>query len=140
MSMLPVPRTSNPPATEVPPARTSSVTAPSAPPAVPPAVPSRSEAATWRDYTVPGCWGALFFACLSFTPSLVPRSGLVQGVVCGITAAIGYGLGTSAAAIWRAFPGRAPRPARRWAWRAFLISAGVLLVVFFTLGQSWQHE
>src|SRR5262249_18998780 len=46
--------------------------------------------------TLPGCWGALIFACLSFTPSLLPRGGLLQGVVCGITAAIGYGLGVLA--------------------------------------------
>jgi uncharacterized membrane protein len=143
MSMLPAPRTSNSEATDVPAARSSSVTAASAPPTAPPTVAPAapgSDVRWWRDFTVPGCWWALFFACLSFTPSLVPRSGLVQGVVCGITAAIGYGLGVWAAAIWRAFADRHPRPPRRWAWRAFLISAGVLLVVFFFLGQSWQHE
>ena len=43
--------------------------------------------------TLPGCWGALIFGCLSFTPSLLPRGGIVQGLVFGITAAIGYGLG-----------------------------------------------
>jgi len=37
--------------------------------------------------TLPGCWGAIIFACLSFTPSLLPRGGLIQGIVCGITAA-----------------------------------------------------
>ena len=26
--------------------------------------------------TLPGCWGALIGACLSFTPSLLPRGGL----------------------------------------------------------------
>ena len=30
---------------------------------------------------LPGCWGALIFACLSFTPSLLPRGGIVQGLV-----------------------------------------------------------
>jgi uncharacterized membrane protein len=142
--MLPAPLKSDTAAADVPAAGTSSVATtsvpPTAPAAIPPAGPSRSEVPTWRDFTIPGCWAALFFACLSFTPSLVPRSGLVQGVVCGITAAIGYGLGVWAAAVWRAFADRDPRPARRWAWRTFLISAGVLLVVFFSLGQSWQHE
>jgi uncharacterized membrane protein len=140
--MLPAPRASDPAATDVPAARTPSVPGPStAPAAGSPAAPSpRREIPRWRDYTLPGCWGALFFACLSFTPSLVPRSGLVQGLVCGITAAIGYGLGVWAAAIWRAFPDRGPRPARTWAWRTFLISAGVLLVAFFSLGQAWQHQ
>src|SRR5438128_11218964 len=49
-------------------------------------------------YTLPGLWFALLFTCLSFTPSLLPRSGLVQGLVCGLSAAIGYGLGVFAAA------------------------------------------
>ena len=90
--------------------------------------------------TLPGSWGALIFACLSFTPSLLPRGGLIQGVICGITAAIGYGLGVLAASVWRAFADRDPRPARRWAWLTFFIGAGVLFVVAFGLGQYWQYE
>jgi uncharacterized membrane protein len=90
--------------------------------------------------TLPGCWGALIFACLSFTPSLLPRGGIVQGLVWGITAAIGYGLGVVAAWVWRAFADRDPRRPRRWAWRTFVITGGVLLVVAFGLGQYWQYE
>src|SRR6516164_6953867 len=90
--------------------------------------------------TLPGCWGALIFACLTFTPSLLPRGGLIQGVVCGITAAIGYGLGVWAASIWRAFADREPRQPRRWAWRTFIVSAIVLFAVAFGLGQYWQNE
>ena len=61
--------------------------------------------------------------------------------ICGITAAIGYGLAVWAASIWRAFADRDP-PADhgRWAWRAFFISAVVLFAVAFGLGQYWQHE
>ncbi|MFC7447609.1 alpha/beta hydrolase [Rhodococcus daqingensis] len=90
--------------------------------------------------TLPGCWGALVFACLSFTPSLLPRGGLLQGVVGGITAAIGYGLGVFAAFVWRAFADRAPRRPRRGAWRAFLVGAVALFAVSFGVGQYWQHQ
>jgi uncharacterized membrane protein len=90
--------------------------------------------------SLPGCWGALVLGCLSFTPSLLPRGGLLQGVVWGITAAIGYGLGVLAAAVWRSFPERDPRPPRRWAWRAFLIAGAALSAVAFGLGQYWQYE
>ena len=65
--------------------------------------------------TLPSCWGAIIFACLSFTPSLLPRGGLIQGIICGITTAIGYGLGVWAASIWHAFTDRRPRQPRRWA-------------------------
>ena len=90
--------------------------------------------------TLPGCWGALIAGCLSFTPSLLPRGGIVQGLIWGITAAIGYGVGVLAALIWRAFADRDPRRPRSWAWRAFFISAAVLVVVSFGLGQYWQYE
>ncbi len=90
--------------------------------------------------TLPGCWGAVVFASLSFTPSLLPRGGLIQGIVCGVNAAIGYGLGVLAAWIWRAFADREARRPRPWAWRTFVIGAAVLLVASFSLGQYWQHE
>ncbi len=90
--------------------------------------------------TLPGCWGALVFACLSFTPSLLPRDGLLQGIVCGVTAAIGYGLGLLVAAIWRAFADRGPRPPRPTGWRTFVISALVLFGIAFALGQYWQSQ
>lgn len=48
-----------------------------------------------------GLLTAAFFVAVSMTPSLLPRAALMQGLIIGINAAIGYGLGTSAAAIWR---------------------------------------
>jgi uncharacterized membrane protein len=91
-------------------------------------------------YTLPGAWVALVFACLAFTPSLLPRGAVLQGVVCGISAAIGYGVGVAGAWTWRAFADRDPRPPRPGAWRAFAISAGVLLVAAVVLGQWWQAQ
>jgi uncharacterized membrane protein len=90
--------------------------------------------------TLPGCWGALIFGCLSFTPSLLPRGGLIQGIVFGITAAIGYGLGVIAAWIWRAFADRDARRPRHRSWLIFFIAGGVLYAVSFGLGQYWQYE
>jgi uncharacterized membrane protein len=91
-------------------------------------------------YTLPGAWAALAFACLAFTPSLLPRSAVLQGVVCGITAAIGYGVGVTGAWAWRAFADRDPRPPRPGSWRVFAIAAAVVLVVAFGLGQWWQAQ
>src|SRR4051794_41981235 len=54
----------------------------------------------WRRlprYTWSGTTGALLAGCSSLTPSLLPRGWLVQGIVGGITAAIGYGLGATIA-------------------------------------------
>ena len=91
-------------------------------------------------YTLPGAWVALAFTCLAFTPSLLPRSALLQGVVCGISAAIGYGVGVAGAWTWRAFADRDPRPPRPGAWRAFFISAAAALVLALGLGQWWQAQ
>ena len=44
-----------------------------------------------------------------------------------------------AAQIWRSFPDREPRRPRRRSWLIFFISAAVLTVVFFGLGQYWQY-
>jgi uncharacterized membrane protein len=114
---------------------------PAVPPEGPPSPPTkRAKPRKLLYLTLPGCWGAIIFAALSFTPSLLPRGGLIQGVICGITAAIGYGLAVWAASIWRAFADRDPRQPRRWAWRTFFITAVVLFAVAFGLGQYWQYE
>src|SRR5215813_4116896 len=94
----------------------------------------------WFRYTLPGLWAALLFAWLSFTPSLLPRSGFLQGLVTGITGAIGYGLGVTAAWVWRAFADREPRPTRRRSWQVFAAVAIVALLVALVLGLRWQNQ
>ena len=42
--------------------------------------------------------------------------------------------------IWRAFADREPRRPRRRSWLVFFISAAVLVVVSFGLGQYWQYQ
>jgi uncharacterized membrane protein len=44
--------------------------------------------------------GGLFFA-LSLTPSLLPRPPLVQGLLSGLSFAVGYGLAVAGLALWR---------------------------------------
>ncbi|MGY1609812.1 MULTISPECIES: alpha/beta hydrolase [unclassified Geodermatophilus] len=91
-----------------------------------------------RALSLPGSWGALLLACLSSTPSLLPRSGVAQGVVAGISAALGYGLGVLLAAVWRGLADRDRRRPRRRSWRVFAVAAAVLLTVSFLLGRRWQ--
>lgn len=92
----------------------------------------------WYGVTLPGAWGALLLACLSFTPSLLPRTGAGQGVVTGISAALGYGLGVLAGAVWRAFADRPARPPRPRTWLLFGAVALPAAVTFFLLGRHWQ--
>ena len=86
--------------------------------------------------------GALFF-CLSLTPSLLPREYFFQGVIGGINAAIGYGIGVGI--------GKAFKPRRRSWWPpsprvlyglkaatvAVSASASVLMII---PAAGWQRQ
>ena len=98
-----------------------------------------SKARHWR-YSLPGLAGALVFVCLSLSPSLLPRTGVIQGLVCGITAAIGYGVGVVAAWVWRAFADRVPRRTTHRSWRVFAVVSCVCLVAAMTFGRYWQGQ
>jgi uncharacterized membrane protein len=89
-------------------------------------------------YTLPGLAGALIFSCVSLSPSLLPRTGLTQGLISGITAAFGYGVGVVLAGAWRAFADRDARPARRRSWLAFGGIAVVAYVGATAYGRYWQ--
>ncbi|PTL80198.1 alpha/beta-hydrolase family protein [Vitiosangium sp. GDMCC 1.1324] len=94
----------------------------------------------WLRASLPGSWVALLFTCLSFTPSLLPRPGLFQGLVSGISSAVGYGLGVLGAWLWREFAHRPPRSPRPHAWQGFFVAGGVALAVALLLGWHWQRQ
>ena len=48
-----------------------------------------------------GLTAATWFFAASLVPSLLPRAAWLQGVVSGVTVAVGYGLGAGTAALWR---------------------------------------
>lgn len=82
----------------------------------------------WPDLTAV-CFGTVFF-WLSLTPSLVPRPWFLQGVVGGITAAIGYGIGSLVATACRAlFRWRPSEKTRARLWQAYWL-AGLVLTVW----------
>ena len=93
-----------------------------------------------KRYGYAGLVGAVTFLCLSLTPSLLPRGHVMQGVLGGVSAAIGYGLGEFGAWLVRASTGRSlPEPSRRaWWWLAGV--GGAFVVVFLWLGAGWQRD
>jgi uncharacterized membrane protein len=91
-------------------------------------------------YALPGAWVALVFACLSFVPSLLPRPALFQGLVTGIDAAIGYGVGVAGAWVWREFADRGPRSPSARSWQVFGAVAVVAFAGAAVLGQVWQRQ
>ncbi len=91
--------------------------------------PARSWWRRWRRAEVSV---ALLAAAGSLTPSLLPRSVLVQGLVTGFSAATGYALGALAAAALSLVRRRVPLPVRdgsQWALLAVAVVALVAAVV-----------
>jgi uncharacterized membrane protein len=114
------------------------------PPAEPAAVESRPARRRWKwlpRYTWSGTLGALLFGCSSLTPSLLPRGWLIQGIIAGITAAVGYGVGVLVA--WFVAELTASRMSagfRRRAWQVLAVLGTVLVVIMLILGWRWQRQ
>ncbi len=107
----------------------------------PPAAPPRPTRIVGHPPGFGGAIGAVLFFCLTQSPSMLPRTWLLQGVVSGITAAFGYGIGASIGAAARALgpPSWRRRQSRRAWWTLIGLSA-VLIIVFLLLGRGWQNE
>jgi uncharacterized membrane protein len=91
------------------------------------------------------CFGglvvALLFLFLSFTPSLLPRTWLYQGISTGLSVPVGYGIGTFLSWAIRLFVHREPRRSiKRVAWWALLVVAVVTLVLAVLLGHRWDNQ
>jgi uncharacterized membrane protein len=92
-------------------------------------------------FSLAGWATALTCFCLSLTPSLVPRAWLIQAVVSGLIAVLGYAIGTFAGWLirtlvpWR--PGPWARRAARW---VLAVCTVVLIPLFGVLGARWQHQ
>ncbi|MET8966739.1 alpha/beta hydrolase [Streptomyces hydrogenans] len=82
----------------------------------------------WPDLTAL-CLATVFFWS-SLSPSLVPRPWYLQGIVGGITAAIGYALGSTLAWLFRAVVPRHPgERVRVRCWQAYWLLAPLAVLV-----------
>lgn len=84
--------------------------------------------------------GALFFAA-SLTPSLIPRGYLLQGVLGGVSFALGYGIGAFLLWLWEYLELPIPRASVRRAgtWLA-AAAAAVIVVTFVWRAADWQNS
>ncbi|MET9435136.1 alpha/beta-hydrolase family protein [Streptomyces sp. NPDC006551] len=93
----------------------------------------------WPDLTAL-CVATLFF-WTSLTPSLVPRPWYLQGVVGGITAAIGYALGSTLAWLFRALvTWRPDERARARCWQAYGVICPLLSLWLISESARMQRQ
>ena len=84
---------------------------------------------------------ALLLAWSSVTPSLLPRSTLLQGIVAGISGAFGYGVGETASWAVRRLSGWRPSSAvRARAWSVLGVVGAIVTVVALVAGWRWQVD
>ncbi len=99
----------------------------------------------WRRYlptgfSVVGLLIGIHFFCVSLTPSLLPRHPVAQGLLSGISLAVGYCVGVIGLGIYRflqlrEWQGRSAKIARR----IVLVISGVMLLATLTRMAYWQN-
>lgn len=97
--------------------------------------------AIWRSLSGLGLIIGAVFLAASLTPSLIPRTFLVQGALAGLSFAIGYGIGVLAYAIWDylELPIPSEKLRRRGTWAA-AAAAGIVVVGFVWRAAEWQNS
>ncbi len=104
--------------------------------------PQRTGKQWWvRHYTFTGTAVGLVFVWFSMTPSLLPRGALFQGLVSGISGAIGYGFGVFAVWLVRYMAGKdSSPPAPRRAWLVLVPAGAVGMVIMAIWFHVWQDD
>lgn len=94
-----------------------------------------------RHYTFTGTTVGLIFIWFSMTPSLLPRGALFQGLVSGISGAIGYGLGVFSVWLVRYMRSKeSSPPPPRWAWKVLMPIGAVGMVLMAIWFHVWQDD
>ena len=104
----------------------------------------------WLRVDAAGLVIGTLLAMVAATPSLVPRTWLVQGLAGGLSGAAGYGVGVT---LWWALTrtrrgcrlvdavrALVPPGVRRVAWPVLLVAVAVALLVALGIGAAWQRE
>lgn len=95
----------------------------------------------WRTYNFTGLVFAVAFFYVSLLPSLLPRPWLFQGIISGISIAVGYGLGCSMSWLIRWLLDKEPRVLiKRRAWQALAIFSPIVIVISLWFGAKWQNQ
>jgi len=102
---------------------------------------AESPATAWWLPSFTGLFLGFLFFVLSFTPSLVPRPPIFQGLLGGLAFFIGYTAGHGGALLWRYL--ELPEVPRPW-WRAanivLALACVIAAAIYIPQATAWQGE
>ncbi|WP_045363508.1 alpha/beta hydrolase [Methyloceanibacter caenitepidi] len=99
------------------------------------------EASPWWLPSYVGLFVGVIFFALMFTPSLIPRPPIFQGLLGGLAFAIGYAIGHGSVVLWRYLElPEVPRPWRRAANIVLVIACAIAAVIYVPQAAAWQDE
>lgn len=95
----------------------------------------------WLRFNYIGLMFGVLFFWLSLLPSLMPRPWLFQGIIGGISVAIGYGVGVlvSQAIRWLVQK-ELPLRYKNNAWRGLYIAAPIVTIIMLVFGAEFQNQ
>ena len=95
----------------------------------------------WQSFSYVALVFATLFFAASVTPSLLPRTYIVQGLLSGFALAVGYGVGRGCVALWQFL--ELPRPGERLernSKRVTTVIVGIVFVTFVRQMAFWQNS
>lgn len=96
---------------------------------------------TWQSLSAAGFLLGTLLAGLSLTPSLLPRSALMQGLVAGLSLSAGYAIGAAFGWLWRYLELPVLRPGTaRIARRVNAVLCLLIGIVFLSQASRWQDS
>ncbi len=82
----------------------------------------------------------LLFYCLSFTPSLLPRGFVVQGICSGLSLVAGYGVGVLLSVLYHSVTFKRRIKLSRLEKQIIIGVLILLAIIFMIAGQHWQDQ
>ena len=103
--------------------------------------PDMSQATPWWLPSITGSFFGFVFFVLTFTPSLVPRPPVFQGLLGGVAFFIGYAIGHCGVLLWRYLElPEVPRPWLRAANFVLALACLIFAASYISQATAWQNE
>ena len=100
-----------------------------------------SQATPWWLPSITGIFFGFVFFVLTFTPSLVPRPPVFQGLLGGVAFFIGNAIGHCGVLLWRYLElPEIPRPWERAANLVVALACVIFAAIYIPQASAWQNE